>query len=342
MKKCLLTFFVIPAFVWAEAQTYVIDKSKFFEDTAVLKVTIVTSFNKMLNVKTKENAFFPAVFIFKLPDSTEVKETIVLSTRGNFRRNNCDIPPLRVDFNNVKSNVTSSLGTLKLVNSCRQGMEYNQYLLKEFLTYKIYSLLTDKSFRVRLINLTYHDSSGKKRDIVQNAFFIEDVKDIAKRYKMSEWKKDKISIELTDKRQSLLLAIFQYMIGNTDWSVLATHNIKLIYPKDSVMRRPFPIPYDFDYCGLVNAEYAIPSEFLNIENIRQRLYRGFPRSLGEIEAILEIFKQKKQEIYALINEFELLTKLNRKDVINYLDGFYDLIDDPKKVQSTFITNARTE
>jgi hypothetical protein len=206
----------------------------------------------------------------------------------------------------------------------------------------MYNLLTDKSFRVRLLNLNYSDSNGKKNEFAGQAFLIEDEKEMAKRSKCIEWSKGKIFTESTDRKQMTLVALFEYMIGNTDWSVPASHNIKLIQAKEDSLSRPFAVPYDFDYAGIINTDYAVPDPLLNTETVQQRVYRGFARTLDEINETLAIFQQQKAAIYAIINNAELLSSGSKKNMSNYLDGFYETINKPKEVKSTFVDNARVE
>ncbi len=139
-----------------------------------------------------------------------------------------------------------------------------------------------------------------------------------------------------------MVVIFQYMIGNTDWSVPKNHNIKLLADKEDSSAKPFVVPYDFDYSGLVNTDYAVPAPALNLENVTQRLYRGFPRTMAELQAVLKIYQQQKGNIYTMIKNFEPLDKQNKKEMMYYLDNFYDMIDNPKKVQFTFIDDARLQ
>jgi len=145
--------------------------------------------------------------------------------------------------------------------------------------------------------------------------------------------------EYTDRKQMTMVAIFEYMIGNTDWGVSANHNTVLMQLAKDSTAKPFVVPYDFDYSGLVNADYAVPSERLDIENVRQRLYRGYPRTLDEVNDALSIFKQQKENIYLLINKFELLTPKNRQEIIDYLDDFYKTISNENQVKYTFIDQA---
>jgi len=214
-------------------------------------------------------------------------------------------------------------------------------LLKEFLIYKIYNLVTDFSFRVRLLNLNLVDSAGKRKTISEHAFLMEDIKDLAKRNNCSYWKGGKIDPRETDKRQMTMMAIFEYMIGNTDWGVSANHNTRLLLSKADSSQRPYVVPYDFDYSGLVNTDYAIPDERLDIENVRQRLYRGFPESADVIKEVVDVFKKQKDNIYSLINNANLLTSTSKKEVTRYLDDFFKTINDPREVKSVFIDNARS-
>jgi len=139
-----------------------------------------------------------------------------------------------------------------------------------------------------------------------------------------------------------MVAIFQYMIGNTDWAVPKNHNVKLIVDKEDSTAKPYVVPYDFDYSGLVNADYAMPAPALNLENVTQRMYRGFPRTMDELDAVLKIYKQQKENIYSLIKNFEPLDKKNKKEMMYYLDNFYEIINNPQKVQYTFIDDARLQ
>ena len=334
------SFFSVIQFAFG--QTHVVDKVQFFNDQTAVNATIITDMGKIFNQKMKEGRVFPATFISTLPDSTKVNERVEMEVRGHFRREYCLLPPLKIKFHKDTTSALCTLSSLKLVNPCKSLPSYNQYLLKEYLVYKMYNLITDKSFRVKLLNINWQDSSRKKTSFSQQAFLIEDVKDLAKRNKCSERKNDKINMEETDRKQMTTVAIFEYMIGNTDWSVSVSHNSKLIVPSEGESITPYPVPYDFDYSGLVNTEYAVPDAWLNIDNVQHRVYRGFPRTLDELNEALIVFKQQKENIYALINNFDLLTVNNKKDMISYLDDFYKIINKQNEIKSIFIDNARRD
>jgi hypothetical protein len=333
--------FCAAAFQMAKAQTSRIDRVAFFKDTSVIKLTLVANMNRVL-VNHKKNGYnIKASLLTTLADGSPVNEPVVLDVRGHYRMENCYIPPIRLKFNNSEHSVFSTWKPLKLVSECKLSRENEQYILKEYLAYKMYNLLTDMSFRVRLMNLTFQDSAGKRKPITEYAFLLEDIKDLAKRNDCVEWKGAKRNTEGTHRKQMTLVAIFEYMIGNTDWAVSVNHNIKLIIPVKDTTGRPYAVPYDFDYSGLVNTDYAVPDERLEIDNVRQRLYRGYPRSMGELEEILNLFNQQKANIYALVNHFDLLTKSSKDEIIQYLDDFYATLSRPNEVKSIFIDNALT-
>jgi hypothetical protein len=251
------------------------------------------------------------------------------------------VPSLMLNFESVKGNSLEKLEKLKMVSSCRLGKEFDQLVLKEYLTYKIFNLLTDTSYRVRLMQVFFNDTEGKRKPYSSWGFLIEDVDDMAKRNQCREIEVKKLHTELTDRKYMTLVAMFQYMIGNTDWSVPGDHNIKLIQKRDSANSKPLAVPYDFDYCGLVNANYAVPPEELGIASVRDRLYRGFPRNMAEIEETAKIFRDKKPQIVSLIQGMEALEKREKDDMVKYLEDFYRVISDPKQMQREFIDNARS-
>jgi hypothetical protein len=316
-------------------QTDSIDKVKFFEDTSIVNVTITTDMNELFRHRNRDNQI-PALLSMTMPDDKVSTEHIMLALRGHSRRDICYIPPLKVMFNYSDTSEMSSLGSLKLVNECKTAGADQQYLLKEFLIYKIYNLITPYSFRVRLLNLNLVDSSGKKKPLNEYAFLMEDFKNLAKRNGCKEIKTIQLPTEATDRRQMTIVAIFEYMIGNTDWGVPVNHNTKLLFSRTDSTKRPYVVPYDFDYSGFVNTDYAVPDERLGIDNVTVRLYRGFPRTMEELNDVLSIFKAEKDSIYALIDNFNLLTQKSKQQITDYLDDFYKTINNPNEINDIFV------
>jgi|GraSoiStandDraft_4_1057263.scaffolds.fasta_scaffold02034_7 hypothetical protein len=317
-----------------------VSKKHFFEDDKLVTLDLSTDLKGLVSDKKKETWQLANVS-FHFPDSTVISEEIKLTARGEFRRKECFIPSIKFDFRNPGSPRLAKLGKLKLVVGCGMRSADEKLILREFLVYKIYNLFTPMSFRVRLLRINYNDTRGKIKRYTQYGFLIEDVDDVAKRNNCREVEKQVFRTETTDRQQTTLVAIFQYMIGNTDWAVPNYHNVKLMRPVTDTISFPYTVPYDFDFCGMVDAPYAIPIEELNIKSVRERLYRGYSRTLPEIETTLTLFREKSEAVKKLVLSFELLPERDRKEILDYLDGFYKTIESKSLVQKVFIDDART-
>jgi len=320
-------------------QSAAMNQQDFFNDTSVLHATLLTNLDDILSKQRQKGRKLPGKFIITRPDGATEEDPVTLEVSGVFRLEFCFIPPMNLKFNSQPGSMIYPLSKAKLVNTCKTAGGYDQYLLKEYLIYRIYNLLTDKSCRVRLVELTFQDSLGKRKKITEFGFLLEDIKDVATRNNCKVWKKEKTPTEATDHHQMTLLSVFEYMIGNTDWAVPALHNVKLMVPKGDTLAKPFPVPHDFDYSGLVNAYYAVPDEQLKFANVKQRQYLGFPRTTAEMEEILTIYREQKPHIYDLINQFHWLNSKNKEEMIGYLNEFFDMIGHPGQVKFNLIENA---
>ena len=232
---------------------------------------------------------------------------------------------------------------LKLVIGCGSNTADEQLVLKEYLVYKIYNLLEEKSFRVRLVRVNYRDINGKIKPFSQYAFFMEDDKDMARRNSCEKREKVQFQTESTDREMMTKVALFQYMISNGDWGVPSNHNIKLIFEKNA-QTVPFVVPYDFDHSGFVNADYALPPELFTerfgVEKVTERVYWGYPRNMDELQTVLKLFRDKKNAITSLITNLQPLTSRTRKGAIDFINEFYGIINDKNQVKTIFIDNAR--
>jgi hypothetical protein len=329
------------SFSFASAQSGKIDSARFFMDEKPIELTLSSDLKTLLG-KRNQRAYQPATVTIRFADSTSVTEEIRIQPRGKFRLENCYMPPLYLNFKNKTSPKTHSLGKIKLVCGCATGSDDEQLIIKEFLSYKIYNMLTPKSFRVRLAKVNYEDTRGKVKKYSQYGFLLEDVDDMAARNKCKEVEGRPFNTESTDRQQMTLVAIFEYMIGNSDWSVPNYHNIKLMRPVTDSVSLPYAVPYDLNHSGLVNASYAVPPEELGTKSVTERVYRGFPRSMEELEEVIDIFKSKKDKTLSLIKNCEWLNARYKKEVTNFLEDFYKTIDSKSSVKNVFITNARTQ
>jgi hypothetical protein len=317
----------------------VIDSVGFFTDESLISMTLTTDIKKLKSEK-KDDVFQEATVTMRFPDSTVIEEGITVAARGHFRRDFCNIPPMMVDFKTPNSPKLSALGKLKLVIGCGNGTDDEVLLLKEYLAYKIYNLLEEKSFRVRLMKVNYRDSRNKTKPFSQYAFLVEDLDDLAKRTGCIKKEKTQVLTESTSRNQMTMVAVFEYFISNGDWSVPNNHNVKLLWDKSNAAALPYPVPYDFDHSGFVNAGYALPNELLGTEKVTERVYRGFPRNMEELENCFDRFRKQKESIYSLIRNFPLLKDRVKRELIDFTDEFYNTINDKNQVKAIFIDNAR--
>lgn len=274
---------------------------------------------------------------------TEVRE-IQIRTRGNFRlsRRNCDIPPFRLNLKPEGSEGTIFQGQdkLKMVVPCKLGQDYwVQYVIAEYLTYRMLNILTPLSFRARFVEATFVDESGEDDPFVRYAFLLEDDSEMAKRNDgikedREDWEAAPIHPMLLEKNYAILVELFQYMIGNTDWSGVQMHNVQLFRDRAGL---PYPVPFDFDFSGLVNARYATPDPRLPIKDVRQRYFRGFcpdqmSRLPGQYQEVYDLFFEKREEIHELWRTQEGLEPDRMEDALEYLDDFYEILENPDRLQ----------
>lgn len=278
-------------------------------------------------------------------EGDEIKLPVKIKVRGNFRKDpaNCDFPPLRLNFSSttVKNTIFEGQDKVKLVTHCRSRKElYEQNVLKEYLAYKLYNLFTEESYCVRLVHMTYADTKGKIDTLEKMAFLIEPNQQMARRNDCEFLKIEHLQQERTNRQKMNMLSVFQYMIGNTDWSVWALHNVILL--KEDPTALPIVVPYDFDWCGMVNAPYAVPAENLPIESVRTRWYRGFCRPDAELQLALDEFRQRREEIYATCRSVPLLSEKDLNKTIKYMDQFFKTMENPNAVKVAFHQNCRTK
>lgn len=338
MKKLYLLFFFILFKGNLFSQNSAVNSQQFFLDDSIIDVTITTDI-KQLRTKKNNPVWQPADIVMRFSDTAIISGQIRIEQRGVDRKTHCDLAALMLNFKNKTSPLLSPLDKLKLVGSCNTGNTNEDLLLKEFLVYKIYNLLSVMSFRVRLLHVTYIDSRQKIKSYTQYAFLIESTKDMAARNNCIEMKNKAFANDALNKYQVTFMTIFQYMIGNTDWAIGNYHNIKLMVPKTDTLARPYPVPYDFDFSGLVNAPYAVPDEKADIQNVTQRFYMGFPRTIEELEIVLTAFKEKKESIILEIKNFNLLNDKTQKNILRYIDEFYQITENKKSIRAAFIDKA---
>jgi hypothetical protein len=193
---------------------------------------------------------------------------------------------------------------------------------------------------VRLLKIKYIDTSGKKKPSDNYAFVLEPVDQMARRLNGAEFDQKGLRYNIIDRKSLTMFGLFQLMVGNTDFSIRGMHNVKIVRLSNRNYPNPIAVPYDFDYCGIINATYAIPNELLPIENVRQRYYMGPCREMFEFEEAFEIFRKKRKQIESLFADSEYLEKSGKVGPLKYIEEFYRIINSKSNVKSVIVQDCR--
>ena len=274
---------------------------------------------------------------------------IALSARGVSRRKreNCVFPPLRIKF--AEKPPASSLfhkqGSIKLVTHCKDEDRNEQVMLREYATYRLYNLFTPESLKVRIAKIRYRD--GDTIVAERFGFFIEDIDDAARRLGGEEIDVERTSVTALNVPAAARYTLFQYMIGNTDWAMIAgppgsdcCHNSKLVGQNKTVRTNLIPVPYDFDNSGIVNAPYAVPSNLLPIRSVRQRYYRGHCQMNDVVRQAIPAFLAQRADVENEINSISVLSEDSQTQMRGYLEEFFEQVQSPDTIANKLFKNCR--
>lgn len=316
---------------------------RLFRTDSALTATISTSLGPLLKERDSlELVKHPALFSYTGDDGKQVDVAVRLRARGHFRRQarNCDFPPLWLEAkaSAEKKTVLAGLKKLKIATTCRpRSAEYEQYILQEYAVYRAYAALTDASFRTRLLRITYRDSAGKIAPITTWAFFIEDVDDVAARLQGKQLSRTGAHFDDLEPGPLSLLSMFEYFIGNTDWSIGALHNVVLLQDSSA---RVTPVAFDFDWTGAVNARYAFPDKSLPIHSVADRLYRGNCMTPDQLKSTVDRFRAKRADIDAIFTALPLLAPDRVKQMRKFYDDFWKRTDDLRSLQKEIANDCQ--
>jgi hypothetical protein len=258
-----------------------------------------------------------------------------IKTRGHFRKmsENCNYPPLLLTFNHDSAKKKLPLekeGNLKLVVPCVD----DEYIVREWLVYKVYNILTPMSLNARLVKLTMYDTRKSKAYDEMFGILLENEKKMAERNQQTIIKR-KLNPQNLEQETYLRMAMFQYMIGNTDWSIQFQQNMILM--ADKGFHAPYCVAYDFDHSGMVEAPYAQPAEALQMSSVKERRYRGYCiQDISVYDPFIKQFNEAKPEIYSLYQNCKYINEKYRSGILKYLDKFYETINDPAAFKKDFL------
>ena len=301
---------------------------------SILTLTLAGETRALLSDRGDDPSYYPLELSYGHEKGYSITVELRSKTRGNFRRKkeNCRTPPIWLNFDDDKTPENCLFygqNKLKLVTPCLQ----DKHVLQEYKVYELYNLLTERSFRTRLVRVIFDDVKRGPSDPMY-CFLLEDDDDMARRNNGEIFKHDGLRPKAMSKEDYFRMTVFQYLVGNTDWSIQYRHNIKLVV--GPTMRLPIPIPYDFDHAGIVNTPYALPAEELQLSSVRERRYRGY--CLADpalLKPTLDEFRAIKEAVYRLYTEDPLLDNGYKKWVVRYLDDFYETIEDPEAALIAF-------
>jgi hypothetical protein len=291
----------------------------------VVQINLYANLDSLLSLKNTETQL-PATFQYTDQHGNKKSHHITIKPRGKFRRRFCDFPPLKIKFSKPEllSAGLSPHNELKLVTHCVEDkQESTEQVFREYLAYRLYNQLTPVSFRVQLARMTYIDTGNSKHKIKRWGLLIEDLEELEQRTGFLEFDTLGAPRPRFHPNYEKIASLFQYMIGNTDWNPAILHNIKTLQNKEGKL---IPVPYDFDFATLVQASYARPNTNVGQKSLSQRVFMGFSGSPQELYPITSYFKSKKEEMYDLIHDFGHLSEESRLQMIAYLDGFFDHIE----------------
>jgi len=311
--------------------------SKLFKDQSILPIKLSYS-NKELKKETNDSTYIKSFLSYKQDDDTWKTLDVELRARGNFRRSNCYFVPVKIKIKkeNYKKTLFKGNKKLKLVLPCNTTSDNNDNIIKEYLAYKLYEVISQYNFKTRLVDISLSETRGKKiKEHNIKGFLIEDDKKVAKRH---EGKIINRSIHplAQDPTTCVQNAYFQFMIGNVDFSIAKQHNAKLLY----IDKKIFPLPYDFDMSGLVNPSYGNPG--LGMTSMTQRKFRGVKRSTIVMQQVRQEFISNKGEMLKIVNDLKSSFE-NQKEfdmAKNYINDFFDILINDKHFNEEILSVMR--
>jgi len=269
------------------------------------KILIKTNLDSLIAHK-KEPKEQPATIIATGKEVDTLTFSVQLEQRGVYRRLRCEYPPVRINFS-------------KKELECKQEVVDTTSLMREFWVYKLFNQVTEKSFEVHQLELTYVHDQDSSRMVKNHVFIIENVNELAHRiggFVYKNFGKEAKDLELSSYQNVLL---FNYMIGNTDWHLQRAKNVKLVQDLDGKLS---PVPYDFDFSGLVRPLYI---DFTKVKE--ERRYHGVDLTKVEWEEVKNHFLSKKETLLKVIKDFDHLSPQAKGDMRRYIKTFYKELPD---------------
>ena len=297
----------------------------FFASEEPLQITLCFDIREFIKTRSQPE-YYDARLTVKISENDSISQNIKLKARGIMRLSYCSFPPILLKFKD-SDNETERIqgkGSIKLVTHCNKSSSFEGYVFKEYLTYRLFNLVTPYSFKTRLVKINYVDINKPDNAFTAYGFLIENEDKMAERNNTVIIKNKNITQRNMNSIDMERVAVFNYMIGNTDWSVPLQHNVKILKSLEVLSDKGIPVAYDFDYSGLVNTIYSAPAEELPIKIVTERYYLGLCFGDEELKPIIEEFGGMQGQLLGTIKDFEYLSKGEKKQVETYINGFYKM------------------
>ena len=325
-----------------QARSKEADSRRLFKEHEPLAFTLTADFKAINKDRNPESTKrFPAVLVVEGEKGAARDIAVQLGTRGHFRlmARNCDFVPLRLDLpkEGTAGTAFEAQTSLKLGTHCRGDKAYENYTIREYLTYRLFNMLTPLSFRARLGRASYVDATSKKTVATRYSIFVEHENEVARRHGGRIVELPRIVFKDLDAPTLTRMMMFEYMVGNTDFSIWALHNVRIV---QDPARRLYPVPYDFDLSGFVHAPYASPDPRIGIRSVLDRLYRGPCRTTDEFEAVASAFRAKRGDMLTLLDSMRDLEADAKSEAKEYLESFFRAIEKPNAVKKQFVDNCK--
>jgi hypothetical protein len=352
-QNSILTILAVPSFlilstaVGAQSVAGLGEIRPLFANHDTLAVRIEAPMTTLMK-KQPDEEYLEGTFSYTDSAGQEHSFDLKVQTRGRYRRqkSTCNFSPLRLNFpkGQVEGTEFDGQDKLKLVTHCQTNKKnFEQYVLREYLAYRIMQTLTDNSFGARLMQITYVNTEKNGDSMTKYGFVIEDEDDIGIRLGLTPADVHGIKSAELDPVPANIASVYEYLIGNTDFSLIlgpegtsCCHNAILF----SAGGAPYiPIPYDFDFSGIVDAPYAEPNPRFKIRSVTDRVYRGRCWNNELLDSTFAYFLEKEAEIRNLLAELEGLDDKNRSEVSKFLDEFFADISDPSVKEKKFIKDC---
>ncbi len=290
---------------------------------SITKIHLETNIESF-KANRRNGNYIPAQFSFTDEKGINHNLSVDIRVRGKYRRTKCDLPPIKLNFQveELIAKGYSSFDKYKIVTHCLDSDEGDEMVLKEHLVYQLQEEISPNSFRTQLIEITYLDT-GSGDQSTHYAIIIESDKEMAQRLQGTICQDCYGVNRKFDQENVLYASVFQYMIGNTDWSIAHQKNVKVLLANNSDKFQL--VSYDFDFSGLVKAPYYIPQVELGI-GYRERYYKGLSCTEEQMLNCLDYFKSKEEQILGKVDMHPFLSKRSKIDIKRYLKTFFTQID----------------